>query len=223
MDINILGSSSAGNATIIDGSLLIDFGLNKSILADYLKDISYMICTHRHGDHYNKSIITWVKKNRPELLLYGSIFNEDCANMAGIQSTPKREFKTLKTLDGEYEIYLFPVIHDVDCQGVSIFKKSTKELLIYATDLSKLPDNNDIQTILQRYDRQDFDYILLEGNYDLDILTQAMLNIDTSDRAVRNLRHLSNKSWKMFIDAYSHDGTKYYQMHMSEMFGKKLT
>lgn len=223
MDINILGSSSAGNATIIDGSLLIDFGLNKTVLTKYLNDINYIICTHKHGDHYNKSIITWIKKNRPELLLYGSIFNEDCAAMAGIQPTSKREFKTLKTLDEEYEIYLFPVIHDVDCQGVSIYKKSTNELLIYATDLSKLPDNNDIQTILRRYDRQDFNYILLEGNYDVDILTQAMLDIDISDRAVRNLRHLSNKSWKMFIDAYSNDKTKYYQMHMSEMFGKKLT
>lgn len=222
MNINILGSSSSGNCTIIDNCLMIDFGLNKTQLLPYLNKVNYIICTHRHGDHYNKSIITWLKKNRPELFNFGLILNKDCAELAGINYTPMNKFIEINTVNGIYELYLFPVKHDVECQGISIYKKETNELLIYATDLSILPDNSYIQEILNKYNRQDFDYILLEANYDKDILLEAMKNEALEDRAIRNLRHLSNDKWKLFVNAYSNDTTKHYQMHISEMFGKKL-
>lgn len=222
MDIKIIGSSSAGNCTIIDNFLMVDFGLHKDILAPYLDSVLYVFCTHRHGDHYNSSIVNYWKKNRPALYRNGLIFNEDCSKLAGISPTEKREFNKISIGDTNYEYYLFPVMHDVECQGLTLYKENTNELLFYATDLAKLPENKDIQSVFKRYNKDSFDYILLEGNYDKNTLLEALMDMEMEDRAIRNLRHLSNEKWKLFTDAYGNDNTECYQMHMSEMFGKKI-
>lgn len=223
MKIQILGSSSAGNCTIIDDHIMIDFGLQKDLLIPYLKNgITTLICTHNHGDHYNSAVINWLKANKPAVYKYGLILNSQCASLAGVEQTKKRHFFDIRTIDDEYEIYLFPVLHDVECQGMTIFKKSTNELLIYATDLAKLPELDDINTVLNHYQRSTFDYILMEGNYDKQTLVEALQDLELEDRAVRNLRHLSNDKLLAFVEQYSNDNTQSYQMHMSEMFGKQV-
>lgn len=220
MKINVIGSSSSGNCTIIDDCLMIDFGLHKDILQPYLDNVFFAFCTHKHGDHYNPSIINYWKKNRPAFYKFGLIFNQECAKLANTDYTRMREFNEIAVGGEKYEYYLFPVMHDVECQGIILYKQSSDELLIYATDLAKLPENKDIQAAFKRYDKDSFDYILLEGNYDKPTLLEALEDIGMEDRAVRNLRHLSNDKWKLFTSAYSHDNTECYQMHMSDTFGK---
>ena len=67
MDVNVIASGSKGNAVLLDGRILIDCGITYKKLEQYVPDLELVLLTHQHQDHFKKSCIHRLAKERPGL------------------------------------------------------------------------------------------------------------------------------------------------------------
>ena len=67
IDYNIIASGSTGNATIINGNILIDCGVSVKALRPYIRDLNLVLLTHEHGDHFRASTVRELHRQRPTL------------------------------------------------------------------------------------------------------------------------------------------------------------
>lgn len=67
MTFDIIASSSAGNAVVINGSILIDCGVPFKALESVKKDLKLALLTHVHGDHFKPRTVRALHKERPAL------------------------------------------------------------------------------------------------------------------------------------------------------------
>lgn len=154
MTYNIIASGSSGNATVIDNQILIDCGVSFNKLAPYYKKLKLVLLTHIHGDHFNKSTIKRLAKERPTLrFACCSWLVNDLVN-CGVD---KRNIDVLE-IGKLYDYRAFkvsPVLlyHDVENCGYRVIKEEKK--LIYATDTNTL----------EGISAKDYDVYLIEGNH----------------------------------------------------------
>ena len=74
MKYNIIGSSSKGNAIIVEDKILLDCGVTYIKLKSYLKDIKLIFISHVHKDHLLPSTIKKISYNYPTIkFLTGSV------------------------------------------------------------------------------------------------------------------------------------------------------
>ena len=165
MDVKVLGSSSKGNSYLLsDGhtTILIECGLP---FMELKKRSQFMIpshidgclVTHEHMDH---------SKAVKELLNFGvdvyaleSVFeshNVKRHHRAHIIN-PNDESSSFNI--GSFIITAYEMFHDVPCVGYLIYSGYTDELLLFATD-----------TRLIKYAFKSLDYIMIEANYDIDLV-----------------------------------------------------
>ena len=64
---DIIQTGSDGNATVVNGKILIDCGVAFKKLQPYAKDLRLVLLTHQHSDHFNKGTIRRLAKERPTL------------------------------------------------------------------------------------------------------------------------------------------------------------
>ncbi|MFA5407984.1 MAG: MBL fold metallo-hydrolase, partial [Bacilli bacterium] len=67
MNYNIIATGSRGNAVVIEEDILIDCGVSFRKLKDYYKQFKIVLLTHIHADHFNKTTIKTLAKERPAL------------------------------------------------------------------------------------------------------------------------------------------------------------
>ena len=67
IDYNIISTGSKGNALVINKNILIDCGVPFKALKDVYEGLRIVLLTHKHGDHFNRSTIQNLAKNRPTL------------------------------------------------------------------------------------------------------------------------------------------------------------
>lgn len=67
IDYNIIASGSTGNATVINGNILIDCGVSLKALRPYIRDLNLVLLTHEHGDHFRASTVRELHRQRPTL------------------------------------------------------------------------------------------------------------------------------------------------------------
>ena len=67
LEYNIIGSSSKGNAIIVENILLLDVGVSYSKLKSYLKDIKLIFISHNHKDHLKPATIKQIAYNYPNI------------------------------------------------------------------------------------------------------------------------------------------------------------
>ena len=134
MQINVLASSSKGNASVIsDGSttLLLDAGIPYTDLCrkSGYRDMHGCFITHSHLDH-SKAIKDLAKRGIDVFTGQGAI---DSLKVSG------HRYHTMKPLDwvkvGTFEIMAFDVIHDaVDPLGFFARSNGTGESVLYFSD-----------------------------------------------------------------------------------------
>lgn len=146
-----IASSSKGNATIIQINgigVLIDAGVSYKLIKDYLPLVSYVLYTHRHGDHFKLETYNSIRKNFPKIKFFS---NEDVAsideNIIPLKSGKKLFFKN------GLEITPIKVIHDIPCYAWLIGGSSR---VLYATDMQNIAHIN----------VKDIDLMICEANYD---------------------------------------------------------
>lgn len=165
----ILGSSSKGNAVIVD-DILFDVGLSYKNLHQYLWDISFIFVTHKHSDHFKKSTLDQIRRFFPNIQIITNyqvayLFEPDHVILADVPLV----LKSSKN-DSSYLVHPFKCSHgNIECTGYSLFTKctvckkwecscdiKTNRSMIYATDTNSL----------ENAPPYEYDLFFLESNYD---------------------------------------------------------
>ena len=154
MKYKILNSGSDGNGLIIEDTILIDCGITfKKISEDY-KKLKIVLLTHIHQDHFNKSTIKKIAKERPTLRFGCCEWLVKELVDLGVEKKNIDVFKTGKIYDyKDFKVIPIKLYHDVPQCGYKLKINGNK--LIYATDTNK------IDHIIAK----DYDYYFIEGNY----------------------------------------------------------
>lgn len=211
MDIRPIASGSDGNAYLIsDGetNLLIDCGIpfqelkEKTNFFEPLPDAC--LVTHSHQDHslsveqvQNIGIPVYMSE-------YTRIDLQDrLTSELRIQTIRNRErFKV-----GSFEVLPLKMNHDVYCLGFLITSKALNEKLFFATD-----------TYYIEYIIPSCDYIMVEANYDVNIMNERIMkgghDLVSKERLVRS--HMEINSTVRWLEGNDLSKTKrIYLMHLS--------
>lgn len=133
--INIIASSSKGNAVIYHDELLVDVGVAYKHIEPFLHSIKYILLTHKHGDHFKPRVLKRVQENYPEVKIFGGNWFKD--KVDGLIIIDSNQWYQL---DG-YQIASFDLQHDVENIGYRIFKELPDfkwHKTIHATDTYSL-------------------------------------------------------------------------------------
>lgn len=156
MNYKIINSGSDGNCTILENKVAIDMGVSYKAISSYIKTLQLVLLTHIHSDHFNKSTIRRIAKERP-LVRFG------CCKWL-VQSliecgVNRRNIDVYKFEEGicynkDLSIEVFELFHDVPNCGYKVFINNKK--IVYATDTKTLG----------KLEAKDYDLYLIEGNYE---------------------------------------------------------
>ena len=165
MQIEVLGSSSLGNAYLVsDGqtSLLLECGLplsemqRKSVFM--INNADACLVSHEHQDH---------SKGVKDLLKYAVDVYALPETLSALNVADHHRTHIVKPLESftvkNFEIMPITMYHDCPCVGYMIYSNHTGERLFFATDTYKITVNP-----------QEVDYLILEINYQKEIVNNLV-------------------------------------------------
>ncbi len=196
MRVTVLGSGSAGNATLVEAGgqrLLIDAGFSgrdmerRLAAADIVPEsISALLITHDHGDHTRGMGVVARRWGVPLYLTAAT--HTACERLLdgteAVRLYPSSEAFTI----GLLTVQPFLTVHDaVDPVAVTITETATAEKLGIATDLGR-------PTAAVRHALRECDLLILEANHDEVLLHQAPYPSSVRARIGSSHGHLSNRA-----------------------------
>lgn len=207
---NILSSGSKGNAVIIENKILIDCGVPYKALSPFINNLSLVLLTHIHSDHFNRRCIKNLASNRPTLrFACGEWLIMDLIE-CGINKSRIDILNFSTCADyGIFKIIPIPLVHNVPTMGFKI-KFSNNRKVIYATDTNSL---NGVTA-------KNFDLYMIECNYeDEEIKNRINDKLDEGEYAyevqvINN--HLSKAKCDEFLLNNMGTESEYVYMHMHE-------
>lgn len=219
MKISILGSGSSGNSIYVENNkskILIDAGFScKKIeerltsIGKKLEDVDALLITHEHGDHILGAGIISRKYNIP-------IYITEESFKSGEKKLGKIDENNLKFINGIIQINQdllinpFDVMHDAQrTVGYRIESQEGKKIAV-STDIGYI--NN-----IARENFKDVDLMVIESNYDYNLLMNCSYPWDLKARVKGRNGHLSNNDAAKFIkEMYTEKLKKVYLAHISK-------
>ena len=221
-------SSSRGNAALIsykDTNILVDCGISKKRIVDNLKefnldlnDIDCIVLTHSHTDHVS-GIPMILKSNDIKIMgLKETLLSVSYIVEKSNQKVNYENFKIVKPVnilnDDSYvlikDIKVYPLkgCHDVPSLYYK-FKLGDTTLAIL-TDMGEYNEN-----VIRNL--EDVEYIMLECNYDEDMLMNSNRTMELKARILGAGGHLSNKDCVKIIEKLiDYKLKKVYLSHISD-------
>ena len=187
MKIKPLASSSDGNAYLIsddNSTILIECGLPMSELqrlSNYtIASVDGCLISHEHADHALSceevmalGVDCYMSKETAVSLMVESNHRTNI-----IES--EKEFGI-----GSFKVLPLAMNHDVPCLGFVLYSVISEEALFFATD-----------TFYVQWRIPNLTYIMIEANYDKDILNERIMNGDTAmpakDRLLKSHMEVEN-------------------------------
>lgn len=155
MTYSIVNTGSDGNATVVEDIILLDCGLSYKKIEKYVDKLRLVLLTHIHGDHFKKSTIKMLTKERPTLrfgccewLVQDLI---DCG--VNIKNIDIYDFDSIYVYSETLKVQPVKLYHDVPQCGYKIEINGYK--VFYATDTCTLDD----------IEAKNYDYYFVEANY----------------------------------------------------------
>lgn len=190
MRLIVLGSGSAGNATLLywqGETVLIDAGLSPRRVHRACRDLdlprpSRILLTHPDSDHLYRSWSTWT--NRGEVRLHLHADHVGHAEAAGFHHSAMDTFNDTCRIGGiDVDVHL--TAHDD--HGTCAFVIHVGETRIgWATDLGSVPD-----ALLEAFER--IDVLAIESNYDRGMQEASDRPFFLKQRIMGGSGHLSNR------------------------------
>lgn len=211
MKISVLGSGSAGNSTYIevDGlKILVDAGFScKKIeekleqIGEKLSNISAMLITHEHIDHISGAGIVARKYDIP-LYISRESYEAGATKLGELDRTLLKFIDTKEFILGDtIKISPFDVMHDAErTLGFRIESQLGKKIAI-STDIGY------IDNIVREYFK-DVDAMIIESNYDYNMLMNCSYPWNLKARVKSRNGHLSNNDCARFIKEMHNDKMK---------------
>ena len=220
MKVSILGSGSGGNSIFVESSgvkLLVDAGFScKKIeeklnaIDEGLSGIDALLITHEHTDHIQGAGIISRKFDIP-------IYITPESYSAGESKLGKISDKNLKIITADnfflkdaVKIHTFDVMHDAErTVGYRIEDECGKRMAI-STDIGYVSN-------IVRENFKDVDIMVIESNYDYNMLMTCNYPWELKARVKSRNGHLSNNEAAKFIkEMYTERLRKVYLAHISK-------
>lgn len=179
MKIKVLSTGSSGNGYLITDStgevLVVEAGVDINfIVGNTPYSPIVFIYSHKHKDHYK-----YFEKYKR---YFAHLSIERCYEKCNI---------------GNYNIWSFPVLHDVENKGFIIANKVEKKVIFFATDLIYNSTAKGFYTDVFKFiNGFTIDYYMIESNYNEYEFKQSLLG-DGDVHGVKN--HLSNYECARFL------------------------
>lgn len=156
MNYRIIESGSSGNATIVENIILIDCGVSFKKLKDYYQELKLVLLTHIHSDHFNKTTLKKLAKERPTLRFGCCEWLVKDLIKCGVdkRNIDVYEIDYCYPYSSKLSIEVFNLLHDVPNCGYKIFIDDKK--YFYATDTNSL----------ENIEAKNYDMYFVEGNYE---------------------------------------------------------
>ncbi len=195
LNFTSLYSGSSGNCLFVESNnakILIDAGVSLKKIEKGLEsiniepsDLNAIIVTHEHSDHI-QSLGNLSKKFNLPVFATSKTFDAMPKQTEKISSNNKKHISINETFSiGDIEILPFHIPHDAaDPCGFTLFSNNTK--ISIATDVGHMTND-----ILKHIDGSKF--ILLESNYDSNVLKYTKYPFKLKERIAGPTGHLSNK------------------------------
>ncbi len=213
IDFISFGSGSSGNCAYIgdrDGGFLIDAGIEPNNVFTALarngiqpEMVHGIILTHDHGDHI-RYVYSTVRRYR-HLLVYctpktlGGIMRRHNISRR-LTDYHKPVYKEFEFRIGNFSITPFDVSHD-GTDNVGYFIRSGHHTFTIATDLGCITERVDHYMRLARY-------IMVEANYDEEMLRRGSYPEYLKARIVADNGHLDNRVTADFLAGIYTDGLR---------------
>jgi phosphoribosyl 1,2-cyclic phosphodiesterase len=209
----VLSSSSSGNAIIYFNKILIDVGVSFKVLQDYLPDIKYILLTHIHSDHFNKSTLKKIGEEFPNIILcVPNYLKEEVDKLSYKGITFSVSFDTRYRF-GNMTIETFKLFHDVPNIGYKLMYQSYK--IVHATDTSSI----------DHIEAKDFDLYAIEHNYDEDLINEEISRKLQDGAYAHEIRsketHLSFQKAYDWINKQRKEDSEVLMLHISKVYLKK--
>lgn len=206
MNYNIIATGSTGNAVVLNDYILIDCGVSFKALQDVYKDLKIVLLTHIHGDHFNKTTISRLAKERPTLRF--ACCEWLVADLVAC-NVPKRNIDVLSVGNlynyGVFKLSPIQLYHDVPNAGYRIFIGDKKAL--YATDTGHL----------QGITAKGYDLFLIEANYSEDEIQERIQEKQATGQFCYETgvigRHLSHEQASAFLLENMKPDSEYVFLH----------
>jgi len=203
MKFSILGSGSSGNATFVescDNRFLIDAGFSAKKIEERLdllgiecSTLSAILITHEHGDHILGAGILSRKYKIPIYITQKS-YEVAKKRLGKVDEHLIRYIDRTFYLSEHTHITPFEVMHDaVQTVGFNIQDRQESKLSI-ATDIG-------YATNVVKECFKNSDAIIIESNYDPEMLLTGPYPWDLKERVKSKRGHFSNENAAKFIEA----------------------
>lgn len=208
MKVAVLGSGSAGNATLVEANgtrVLLDAGFSGRDLERRLgsvgvapESISAVVITHDHGDH-TRGMGVFARRHGTPLYATEATLNACERLLRGAEATvhyrPGRPFTI-----GPLRVEPFITVHDaVDPVAVAVVDEESRLRVGFATDLGR-------PTAQVRHALAGSDFLILEANHDEALLMQGPYPWSVKQRIASSHGHLSNQAAARFALELLHPG-----------------
>ena len=214
MKVQVLGSGSKGNCTIVicnDTKLIIDFGLSyitvKRMLEEKnltFEDFRGVLITHGHNDH-TKGLSSLIKHTNLNVFIPQKMY----VDLKEIVPENRCEFIDDKFKIDNVNIELIHTSHDVTYSVGFIIEHENKEL-VYVTDTGYIN-----QKFLKKMVNKDI--YVIESNHDEAMLMDGPYPRFLKERVISDRGHLSNKTTARYLKNIIGEKTKYIVLaHLSE-------
>ena len=201
MTYKIINTGSDGNCTIINDIIAIDCGVSYKKLSTHINKLKLILLTHIHSDHFNRSTIKRLSRERPTLR-FGCCewLVQDLVDCGVSKKNIDVLEVGLKSDYGPFQIIPIKLYHDVPNCGYRLFIDDKK--LIYATDTYTLDG-----IVAKNYD-----VYLVEGNYENEEELKKRSDNDLYYSRVKNT-HLSKEYTTQWLLENMGNNSKYQFMH----------
>lgn len=219
MKISILGSGSGGNSTFIESGktkILIDAGFSCKKIEERLnsinrdiKEINGILITHEHIDHIQGAGIISRKYNVPIYITEES-YRAGENKLGKIAPENLRLIKDKFVLSEDILIKPFDVMHDAQRTVGYRIESQNGKIAAISTDIGYV--NN-----IVRENFKDANIMVIESNYDYNMLMNCCYPWDLKARVKSRNGHLSNNDAARFIkEMYDEKLKKVYLAHISK-------
>lgn len=209
MKYNIIGSSSKGNAIIVEDKILLDCGVTYIKLKSYLKDIKLIFISHVHLDHLKPTTIKHIAYNYPSIkYITGSEYVVNKLVECNVNKKNIFIIKPKKWFDlGLIKAKLEPLEHDTPNYALLFEYKGKK--CVYIVDTASV----------ENIQAKGYDLYLIESNYKEDILKEHLLTCEDENKLFYldrvNKTHLSYEKANDFLINNMGANSNYQYIHQS--------
>ena len=221
MQVDILTSGSSGNATIINGEILIDCGMSYSALEEYKDSLKLVLLTHAHSDHFRESTIQKLAKERPTVRFATPTYLVAKLVQCGVRKsnidvleyekwTRYTESLAVKMFDLPHGSYAKNVQKNIAVENVGYKLEIGKNKIIYATDTSSMDGVK----------AKGYDLYLIEANYSerelAERVAEATRNGEFTHEKYSRLNHLSKEKCDAWLAKNMGENGQIVYMHKSK-------